>query len=121
MFTFKTRPYKHQMDALQESCVKDEYALLKTENLKLKQIISKIKAENSLLKAEYKEYKESDLSDEQKMMINHIADLDKKIWASEFNLVQLSFGIHAFLDALQVDLKNPKPEEDKSEESKNGS
>lgn len=68
-----------------------------------------------------KEYKESDLSDEQKMMINHIADLDKKIGASEFNLVQLRFGRQAFLDALQVDLKKPKPEEDKSEESKNGS
>ncbi len=28
MFTFKTRPYKHQLNALKESCNKDEYALL---------------------------------------------------------------------------------------------
>ena len=68
-----------------------------------------------------KEYKESDLSDEQKAMVNHIDDLSRKIGASEFNLVQLRFGRQAFLDALQVDLKKPKPEEDKSEESKNGS
>ena len=62
-----------------------------------------------------KEYKESDLSDEQKMMINHIADLDKKIGASEFNLVQLRFGRQAFLDALQVDLE--KKDEKKPKES----
>ena len=28
MFTFKTRPYQHQLNALKESCNKDEYALL---------------------------------------------------------------------------------------------
>jgi hypothetical protein len=68
-----------------------------------------------------KEYKESDLSDEQKAMVNHIDDLSRKIGASEFNLVQLRFGRQAFVDALQVDLEKPKSEEDKPEESKNGS
>jgi len=28
LFTFKTRPYQHQLNALKESCNKDEYALL---------------------------------------------------------------------------------------------
>ena len=56
-----------------------------------------------------KEYKESDLSDNQKMMINHISDLDRKISSSEFNLTQLRFGRQAFIDALKVDLeKNEK-------------
>ena len=63
-----------------------------------------------------KEYKESDLSDEQKAMVNHIDDLNRKIAGSEFNLVQLRFGRQAFIDALRVDL-----EKSKSEESKNDS
>ena len=51
-----------------------------------------------------KEYKESDLTDNQKTMINHISDLDKKINNSEFNLTQLRFGRQAFIDALKTDL-----------------
>ena len=52
-----------------------------------------------------KEYKESELSDEQKVMINHVADLDRKIGSSEFNLQQLRFGKQAFLDALKVSIE----------------
>ena len=58
-----------------------------------------------------KEYKESDLSDEQKAMVNHIDDLSRKIAASEFNLVQLRFGRQAFVDALRVDLEKKDKEE----------
>ena len=43
-----------------------------------------------------KEYKESELSDEQKLMINHAADLDRKIQSSEFNLQQLRFGLRGY-------------------------
>ena len=71
-----------------------------------------------------KEYKESDLSDEQKAMVNHIDDLSRKIAASEFNLVQLRFGRQAFVDALRVDLeKQDKEEVEEAEvvESKNDS
>ena len=53
-----------------------------------------------------KEYKESELSDEQKVMINHVADLERKIQSSEFNLQQLRFGKQAFLDALQASVEN---------------
>ena len=52
-----------------------------------------------------KEYKESDLSDEQKAMVNHIDDLSRKIGASDFNLIQLKFGRQAFVDALRIDLE----------------
>ena len=62
-----------------------------------------------------KEYKESDLSDEQKAMVNHIDDLNRKIAGSEFNLVLLRFGRLAFVDALKVDLE--KKDEKKSEEA----
>ena len=71
-----------------------------------------------------KEYKESDLSDEQKAMVNHIEDLNRKIAGSEFNLVQLRFGRQAFVDALRVDLeKKDKEEVEEAEvvESKNDS
>jgi len=71
-----------------------------------------------------KEYKESDLSDEQKAMVNHIEDLNRKIAGSEFNLVQLRFGRQAFVDALRVDLeKQDKEEVEEAEvvESKNDS
>jgi len=53
-----------------------------------------------------KEYKESELSDDQKVMINHVADLERKIQSSEFNLQQLRFGKQAFVDALQASVEN---------------
>ena len=59
-----------------------------------------------------KEYKESDLTDNQKMMINHISDLDRKISSSEFNLTQLRFGRQAFVDALKLDLEKEEVEID---------
>ena len=60
-----------------------------------------------------KEYKESELSDEQKLMINHIADLDRKIQSSEFNLQQLRFGKQAFADALKISLEKADEQENK--------
>ena len=60
-----------------------------------------------------KEYKESELSDEQKVMINHVADLERKIQSSEFNLQQLKFGKQAFVDALQASVDKQSEESDK--------
>ncbi|BCV02709.1 MAG: hypothetical protein CM15mV56_460 [uncultured marine virus] len=60
-----------------------------------------------------KEYKESELSDEQKVMINHVADLERKIQSSEFNLQQLRFGKQAFVDALQASVDKQSEESDK--------
>jgi hypothetical protein len=60
-----------------------------------------------------KDYKESELSDEQKLMINHVADLDRKIQSSEFNLQQLRFGKQAFVDALQASVDKQSEESDK--------
>ena len=59
-----------------------------------------------------KEYKESELSDEQKAMINHVADLERKIQSSEFNLQQLRFGKQAFVDALQASVDKESEESD---------
>jgi hypothetical protein len=60
-----------------------------------------------------KDYKESELSEEQKVMINHVADLERKIQSSEFNLQQLRFGKQAFLDALQASVENEDEEQNK--------
>ena len=62
-----------------------------------------------------KEYKESELSDEQKAMINHVADLERKIQSSEFNLQQLRFGKQAFLDALKASIEK---DEEQDQETK---
>ena len=45
-----------------------------------------------------------DMTDEQKAMINHIQDLDRKIGTSQFNLEQLTFGKNAFVNALSQSL-----------------
>ena len=62
------------------------------------------------LKIDDKEYDATSMSDEQKTMLNHVADLDRKIQSSEFNLVQLRFGKQAFVDALKASLNNGEQE-----------
>jgi hypothetical protein len=46
------------------------------------------------------------MTDEQKTMVNHVIDLDRKVSSSEFNLIQLRFGKQAFVDALRASLTN---------------
>ena len=50
------------------------------------------------------EYKVSDLSEEQVTMVNHVADLDRKISSSKFNLDQLNVGRSAFMNLLTESL-----------------
>ena len=56
-----------------------------------------------------KEYTEDQLSDEQKVMINHITDLDRKIGSTQFNLDQLNVGKQAFMNMLQSSLEADAP------------
>ncbi len=58
-----------------------------------------------------KDYKESELSEEQKLMINHVADLERKEKSSEFNLQQLRFGKQAFLDALKASIEKDEQQD----------
>ena len=51
-----------------------------------------------------KEYMFEDMTDEQKQLVNHIADLDRKVISSQFNLEQLQFGKQAFVDKLTESL-----------------
>ena len=50
------------------------------------------------------EYTEDQLTDQQKVMINHVSDLDRKIGSTQFNLDQLQVGKQAFMDMLTESL-----------------
>lgn len=50
------------------------------------------------------EYTEDQLSEHQKALINHVADLDRKIGSTRFNLDQLEVGRNAFMGMLKESL-----------------
>jgi hypothetical protein len=52
-----------------------------------------------------KEYKVSDLSQEQIMYVNHVSDLDRKLESSRFNLGQLQGGRNHFMNLLEGSLE----------------
>lgn len=52
-----------------------------------------------------KEYQLEDMTTEQQMMVHHIADLDKKINGTKFNLDQLHVGKDAFVNLLKTSLE----------------
>ena len=52
-----------------------------------------------------KEYILEDMTDQQKAMVNHINDLDRKMSSMRFNLDQLAFGRDAFVNALAQSLE----------------
>jgi len=64
--------------------------------------MAKTEKEKPVLKIDDKEYDIESMNDGQKAMINHVADLDRKLQSAEFNLVQLRFGRQAFIDALKA-------------------
>jgi hypothetical protein len=51
------------------------------------------------------DYTEDQLSDQQKVIINHVADLDRKIRSAQFNLDQLTVGRDAFVNMLTASLQ----------------
>jgi hypothetical protein len=52
-----------------------------------------------------KEYQFEDMTDEQKMLVNHVADLDRKLNSARFNVDQLQVGRDAFFNLLKQALK----------------
>mgnify|MGYP003136713717 FL=1 len=67
--------------------------------------MSKKQKEKTTITVNDKDYVYEDMTDEQKTIINHINDLDRKIGTSQFNLDQLMFGKSAFLNALSESLE----------------
>lgn len=55
-------------------------------------------------------YTEDQLNDQQKVIINHIGDLDRKISSTQFNLDQLQVGRQAFVDMLSSSLTSEPSE-----------
>ena len=56
------------------------------------------------------EYTEDQLTDQQKVFVNHVADLDRKIGSTQFNLDQLQVGKQAFMQLLTTSLEVPAQE-----------
>ena len=54
-----------------------------------------------------KEYEIESMTDQQKVMINHITDLDRKLSTTQFNLDQLGIGKAAFVKMLTTSLEEP--------------
>ena len=52
-----------------------------------------------------KEYSEDQLNDQQKVMIDHVKDLDRKIRSAQFSLDQMTVGREAFVKMLTGSLE----------------
>ena len=52
-----------------------------------------------------KEYSEDQLNDQQKVMIDHVKDLDRKIRSAQFSLDQMTVGREAFVKMLAGSLE----------------
>ena len=55
------------------------------------------------------EYKFEDMTQQQQMLLNHVADLDRKLDSARFNVDQLQVGRDAFFRMLKDSLET-KPE-----------
>ena len=62
-----------------------------------------------------KEYMFEDMTAEQQMLVNHVADLDRKIGSAQFNLDQLNVGKQAFVELLKKALEPTEAEEPKED------
>jgi hypothetical protein len=58
------------------------------------------------------EHNIEDLTEQQIAMVNHVADLDKKLGSLRFNMDQLAVGREAFVNMLAKSLEEP-PEDEK--------
>ena len=50
------------------------------------------------------DYDFNEMTDEQKLLVNHCLDLDRKISSTQFNLAQLQVGKEAFVKLLKDSL-----------------
>lgn len=69
------------------------------------------KKEKTSITVNDKEYFVEDMTDEQRTMLNHINDLDRKMDNARFNMDQLAVGREAFVNMLAASLETPKEPE----------
>ena len=55
-------------------------------------------------------YQFEDMTQEQQMLVNHVADLDRKLASARFNVDQLQVGRNAFMSMLTTSLTEAKEE-----------
>ena len=72
--------------------------------------MAKDKKEKPVLNLDDKEYIIEDMTDEQKMMVNHINDLQNKQNTNQFMADQLSVGKEAFINMLRKALEEVEAE-----------
>ena len=77
--------------------------------------MAKEKKEKPVLNLDDKEYVIEDMTDEQKMMVNHINDLQNKQNTNQFMADQLSVGKEAFINMLRSSLEPEESEEVEAE------
>ena len=63
------------------------------------------KNEKNTITVNDKEYNVDDMTDQQKVLLNHVADLDRKLSSAQFNLDQLNVGRDAFINMLAQSLE----------------
>ena len=68
------------------------------------------KDEKKTITVNDKDYNVEDLTDQQIAMVNHIADLDRKLSSARFNVDQLAVGREAFVNMLTASLEAPEAE-----------
>ena len=56
------------------------------------------------------EYQFEDMTKEQQVLVNHVADLDRKLASARFNVDQLQVGRNAFMGMLTKALKEAPSE-----------
>ena len=62
------------------------------------------------------EYQFEDMTEQQKLLVNHVADLDRKLGSARFNVDQLQVGRDAFMSMLKQALEvKPEAQEAKAE------
>jgi len=69
------------------------------------------KKENKTITVNEVEHNIKDLSEQQIAMVNHIADLEKKLGNLGFNMDQLKVGREAFVNMLSASLEDVNPQE----------
>ena len=68
------------------------------------------KNEKTSIDIDGKPYYYEDMTEKQQLLVNHVADLDRKLGAARFNVDQLQVGKDAFIQLLKAELE-AKPEE----------
>jgi len=56
------------------------------------------------------EYKFEDMTPQQQLLLNHVADLERKLESAKFNVDQLQVGREAFFNMLKTELEK-KPDD----------